>query len=202
MDVCASQTTAVRIRESGMPEADVWDAYFNPDLILRKLGLTSACHDVVEFGCGYGTFTIPAARRVSGTVYALDIDVSMIAIAKSRAEECGLSNIEFTVRDFIGGGTGLAAGSMDFAMVFNILHHEEPVSLLREAYRNLSDGGLIGIIHWVHDPETPRGPPMSIRPRPGQCMQWAAEAGFSPVSEIFALPPYHYGLVLRRQTLV
>jgi len=181
-----------------MPEADVWESFFNPDLILRKLGLTSACHDVVEFGCGYGTFTIPAARQVSGMVHALDIDASAIAIAKSRSEECRLHNIEFVFRDFTCGGTGLEAARMDYAMVFNILHHEEPVSLLREAYRNLRNGGLVGIIHWNHDPETPRGPPMSIRPRPGQCMQWAIEAGFSASSEIIALPPHHYGLVLRR----
>ena len=132
----------MKIRESGMPEADAWDAYFEPQLILRKLGLTSACHNVVEFGCGYGTFTIPAARRVAGTVHALDIDASMIAITRSRAEQCGLRNIEYTVRDFIGDGTGLPTGSMDYVMVFNILHHEEPISLTREAYRNLKDGGI------------------------------------------------------------
>ncbi len=188
----------MRVRESGMPEPDAWDEFFKPDLILRKLGLTSACHDIVEFGCGYGTFTIPAARHVAGTVYALDIDASMIAITRSRAEECGLRNIEFIARDFIGDGTGLPTGSMDYAMVFNILHHEEPVSLLREVYRNLKDGGIIGIVHWIYDPETPRGPPMSIRPRPEQCMRWTEEAGFSPSGDIIALPPYHYGLVLRR----
>jgi len=181
-----------------MPEPDAWDSYFEPELILEKLGLTSSCHDVVEFGCGYGTFTIPAARRVAGTVHALDIDASMIAIASSRAEEHGLRNIEFRIRDFISEGTGLPTSSMDYAMVFNLLHNEEPVSLLRETYRNLRDGGLIGIMHWIHDPDTPRGPPMSIRPRPKQCARWAEEAGFLPSSDVISLPPYHYGLVLRR----
>ena len=28
--------------------------------------------DAIEFGCGYGTFTIVAAQRTLGTVYALD----------------------------------------------------------------------------------------------------------------------------------
>jgi SAM-dependent methyltransferase len=191
----------MKVRESGMPEPADWDAYFKPDLILRKLGFTSAYHDVVEFGCGYGTFTIPAARQVAGKVYALDIDAPMITIARSRAEDCGLRNIDFIVRDFIGDGTGLPTGSMDYAMVFNILHHEEPVSLLREVYRNLKGGGLIGIVHWIYDPETPRGPPMSIRPRPEQCMQWTEEAGFSPGSDIIPLPPYHYGLVFSRDEI-
>jgi SAM-dependent methyltransferase len=188
----------MKVRDSGMPEQYAWESYFDPDLILTRLGVTSACNNVVEFGCGYGTFTIPAARRVTGTIYALDIDASMMATARRRAEECGLTNIEFSVRDFISEGTGLINGSMDYAMVFNILHHEEPIGLLREAYRNLRAGGRLGIIHWINDPDTPRGPPISIRPHPEQCRQWAEEAGFSASSDIVDLPPYHYGLVLRR----
>jgi hypothetical protein len=65
-------------------------------------------------------------------------------------------------------------------MLFNILHCEDPVGLLRETYRNLREGGALGVIHWNPDPDTPRGPPMSIRPGPE--------------------PPYHFGLVLNRET--
>lgn len=180
-----------------MPEPDAWDDYFEPELILGKLGLTAACRDVVEFGCGYGTFTLAAMRRVAGTVHALDIDASMIAIARRRADESGLSNVEFRVRDFVAEGTGLPTGSMDYAMLFNILHHEEPVALLAEAYRNLTEGGQVGIIHWNYDPDTPRGPPMSIRPRPGQIVEWAQEAGFLCAGDVIDLPPYHYGFVFR-----
>jgi ubiquinone/menaquinone biosynthesis C-methylase UbiE len=188
----------MKVRDSGMPEPGTWELFFEPDTILDRLDLTASCNNVVEFGCGYGTFTIPAARRVKGTVYALDIDPSMIAIAKKPAQSCQLGNIRFIVRDFIAEGTGLPSASVNYAMVFNILHHEEPVKLLREAYRNLQDGGLVGIIHWNYNPKTPRGPPMNIRPRPDQCRQWAEEAGFSPGGDIIDLSPYHYGLVLRR----
>jgi SAM-dependent methyltransferase len=188
----------MKIRESCMPEPDTWDDFFEPDFILQQLGLRTSCQDLVEFGCGYGTFTIPAARRITGRVYALDIDHSMIDFARVRAEKLEIDNIEYVARDFVAVGTGLPDGGMDYAMLFNILHHTEPVSLLREACRNLRHGGLLGIIHWIHDAETPRGPPMDIRPRPEQCLQWAEQAGFSPGSDIVALPPYHYGLVLRR----
>lgn len=182
-----------------MPPSPVWDDYFEPDLVLRKMGLTPVCHDIVEFGCGYGTFTNPAARCVSGTVHAIEIDATMIDAAATRAAESGLDNIRFVDRDFIKDGSGLPTGSMDYAMVFNILHHDEPVSLMREAYRNLKAGGLVGIVHWNFDPDTPRGPPMEIRPRPQKCLQWALQAGFTPQSDILALPPYHYGLVLSRR---
>ena len=74
----------MKARESGMPSEDAWETFFQPDAALRCLGLSAACHDVVEFGCGYGTFTVPAARIVSGTVYALDIDREMTAHDRTR----------------------------------------------------------------------------------------------------------------------
>jgi ubiquinone/menaquinone biosynthesis C-methylase UbiE len=61
-----------------MPEEQLWATFFDPPTILAKLGLTSACLDAAEVGCGYGTFTIPASRVISGTLHALDIDPEMI----------------------------------------------------------------------------------------------------------------------------
>jgi hypothetical protein len=83
-------------------------------------------------------------------------------------------------------------------MLFNILHAEEPQMLLREAWRILRVGGLLGIMHWNFDPATPRGPNMAIRPTPEQCAAWASEAGFQQVAEQIDLPPYHYGFVFAR----
>jgi ubiquinone/menaquinone biosynthesis C-methylase UbiE len=187
----------MKVRESGMPDQRVWESFFDPAIILAKLALTSACRDVVEMGCGYGTFTTAAARIARGTVYALDIDESILQLAKAKTRAARLSNVQFCLRDFSQDGTGLADGSVDYVMLFNILHTEDPVALLREAYRNLSVNGKAGVIHWNHDPKTPRGPPMAIRPRPADCVNWATEAGFD-CSSIHDLPPYHYGFVLTR----
>ena len=189
----------MKTRESGMPDEQTWEGFFDPPLILAKLGLTAACGCAAEFGCGYGTFTLPAARVISGTLYALDIDGEMIAATKKKAETAGLRNVQLCQRDFAVEGTGLASEGIDYAMLFNILHAEEPMILLEEAYRVLSSGGKLGIIHWNYDPGTPRGPSMSIRPRPEQCTAWAEQAGFqrSP-SGIIDFPPYHYGMVLQK----
>ncbi|MHB8897183.1 MAG: class I SAM-dependent methyltransferase, partial [Thermoguttaceae bacterium] len=152
-----------------------------------------------EFGCGYGTFTTAAARVVRGAVHALDIEPDMIAATRSKAEAEGLRNVRVSLRDFVAEGTGLPAASVDYAMLFNILHAESPECLLRECYRVLAPDGLLGIIHWNCDPATPRGPSMEIRPRPEQCRDWAVQAGFeSQAREVVNLPPYHYGIVLRR----
>jgi hypothetical protein len=64
----------------------------------------------------------------------------------------------------------------------------------------LAPGGVLAIMHWNYDPSTPRGPSMSIRPRPEQCRAWAVQAGFGPVGPPqIDLPPYHYGLTLEKK---
>jgi len=182
-----------------MPEENVWCGFFEPEAILKKLGLTPACGDLVDFGCGYGTFTISAARIVSGTVHALDLDPEMIAATRAKVEAAGLGNVRSCRRDFVADGTGLPDGSVDYAMLFNILHAESPDVLLGEAFRVLSPGGRLGIIHWNYDPTTPRGPSMDVRPRPEQCRAWAERVGFRLRGPgIVDLPPYHYGMVLER----
>ena len=189
----------MKTRESGMPDESMWTDFFDAETVLRKLGLTSSCGDVVDFGCGYGMFTIPAAKITSGTVHALDIDPEMVAITTQKVEAAGLGNVRTYVRDFVADGTGLPDASVQYVMLFNILHAECPDTLLREAHRILVAGGKLGIIHWNYDPTTPRGPAMAIRPRPEQCREWAESAGFCLLAPgIIDLPPYHYGMVLER----
>jgi len=153
----------------------------------------------VEFGCGYGTFTIPAAGIIKGDVFAIDIEQEMLDSTEKAALQSRLTNIKCILRDFVNNGTGLAENSVDYAMVFNILHYEQPVKLLDEAFRVLKNGGTIGIIHWNYDPETPRGPNMNIRPKPAQCREWAEQARFKMMGDgIIDLPPYHYGMALKK----
>ena len=189
----------MKIRESGMPDEPIWATFFDPPNILGNLGLTTSCGDVVEFGCGYGTFTTAAARIISGMVYAFDIDATMIERTISNTKNSGVDNVQTCLCDFVTEGTGLSDESIDYAMLFNILHTEEPSVLLKEACRILVPRGKVGIIHWNYDPATPRGPAMDIRPRPEQCITWAEQVGFRLVSPgIINLPPYHYGIVLQK----
>ncbi len=189
----------MKVRESGMPEEHLWDSFFAPTEILRKLQLTPACRAVVDFGCGYGTFTVAAAQITPGTVFALDLEAEMIAATQAKADAAGLKNVRTALRDFAAEGSGLPDAEADYAMLFNILHAEQPEVLLREAHRVLAPGGRLAIIHWNYDPSTPRGPSMAIRPRPEQCVARAESAGFRLLPPgVIDLPPYHYGMVLER----
>lgn len=185
-------------RESGMPDADSWGTFFNPECIVARLGCAGQL-DVVEFGCGYGLFTVPAARAVTGTVYALDIDPAMVAATAAGAARNGLSNVRAEERDFLAHGSGRPDASVGYAMLFNILHVEEPVTLLGEAYRVLAPGGRVGVIHWKHDPATPRGPSLAIRPTADQCRAWGEASGFRFVlAEELCCCSWHWGIVLER----
>jgi ubiquinone/menaquinone biosynthesis C-methylase UbiE len=185
----------MKIRESGMPERDMWEKFFSPAKILATLGLSSETGDVAEFGCGYGTFTIPSAKIIKGKIYAFDIEPEMIRRTKEEARKHDLTNMEAIQRDFMTAGSGLNDESIDYAMLFNILHLEKPMVLINEAKRILKEGGKLGIIHWNYDPKTPRGPSMDIRPKPEDCIKWAESAGFSGTVR-YDLRPYHYGVVL------
>ena len=97
-------------------------------------------------------FTVAAAQSVAGTVYALDIDPAMVVATVARARAAGLANVVAVERDFLARGSGRPDRSAGYAMLFNILHVEEPTELLREAYRVLTPGGRAGVIHWKPDP--------------------------------------------------
>ena len=187
-------------RESGMPDEAYWASFFNPDLAVDLLLPSDARNgDIVEFGCGYATFTLPVARRTKGYVNALDIEPEMLELMRQKADAEGLKNIRGFHRDFLAGGTGLSDGSQRHAMIYNLLHIEHPVDLLREAHRVLDERGSLSVMHWRSDIPTPRGPPSTIRPTSKQCLAWMDEAGFRQI-EVVNLDrccPHHFGLLGR-----
>ncbi|HVO74975.1 MAG TPA: methyltransferase domain-containing protein [Ignavibacteriaceae bacterium] len=186
----------MRIRESGMPDEDLWKTFFDIDLIFSKLSITSSIKDAAEFGAGYGTFSIPASKIITGNLYAFDIDENFIELINKRVRQKKIKNIKIIKRDFVTEGTGLAGESVDYVMLFNILHAENPDILLKESFRILKKNGKAGIIHWIYSKDTPRGPSLDIRPTEEQCAEWIIEAGFElNDSKPISLPPYHYGFV-------
>jgi len=79
---------------------------------------------VLDFGCGSGTYTIPAAKIVKdkGKVYALDKDSDVLNELMHRAESAGLKNIKRI--DTTGERkVNLADNSVDVVLLFDVLHH-------------------------------------------------------------------------------
>ena len=178
----------MKVRDSGMPEEPFWESLFDIPLILSHFHI-ERFHDVAELGCGYGTFTVPIANAIRGTIYTFDVEPEMIARTSERAT--GLQ-VVCAQRDVLEAGFGVQA---DAVLLFNILHCDQPVKLLRHAAEALKPGGEVLVIHWVHG-ETPRGPDLNIRPKPEQISDWAKLAGLTTLGDLIELPPWHFGLGL------
>ena len=84
----------MKVRDSGMPHEEMWSEFFDAQFILEQMQLTPELEDVVDLGSGYGTFSIPAAQIVSGTVHAFDIEPEMIDLLESKAGQLHIKNIE------------------------------------------------------------------------------------------------------------
>lgn len=140
---------------------------------------------------------MPIAQRISGTLRTFDIDCDMVDRTRQRLVENDVRNAIVELRDVVTDGFGVEPNSQDGVLLFNILHGEDPVGMLRHARSLLSDHGRVLVIHWRYDPATPRGPSMDVWPRPEQCVEWATAAGYEvdPLGAI-DLPPHHWGLVL------
>jgi SAM-dependent methyltransferase len=192
----------MKLRDSGMPAQEYWESLLDVPVILDRFGMGSNVGDLVELGCGYGTFTVPLAKRIAGLVHAIDIDPRMARTTGQRVVREGLRNVRVETRDVLEEGFGVQEASMDAVLLFNILHCERPIEILHRAAWVLRPGGKIAVIHWRTDIPTPRGPGSDIRPDAHQIANWARDTRLlSADGGAFELPPWHYGLTLLRNDL-
>ena len=185
----------MKARESGMPDEQLWEQFFDVNKILDELAVDSKINKIVDFGSGYGTFAIPAGKKINGSLYAYDIEEDLIKLLNSKLQKNNISNITVINKDFISEGSGLQDEEVDYVMLFNILHAEKSEDILKESYRILKKNGKVGVIHWIFDNSTPRGPGMDIRPRPDELKKLLIKNGFSILKYNISLPPYHYGIL-------
>lgn len=109
----------MKVRDSGMPEQSYWEGLFDIGAVLDGLKIDQRIEDAVEVGCGYGTFTLPVAQRIRGTLHTFDIEPAMVEITRARATASGIRNLRVAVRDMIADGFGVPAESMDAVLLFN-----------------------------------------------------------------------------------
>ena len=192
----------MKVEDSGMPEEIYWNSLFDIEGILEWLNLPEETTKIVEIGCGYGTFTVPLARRLTGKIHTFDIEPCMIEIAQENAQKAGVSNITFELRDVLEQGTDLEPNSTDMVLLFNILHLSEKRIFLKEASRILKNGGTVAIIHWRTDMITPRGPTMNTRPDKEQILSASDGLNLDYHGNSEILEPYHWGIQLVKEVMI
>jgi len=100
---------------------------------------------ILDYGCGIGFNTIPAAEIVGreGTVYALDIHPLAIKSVEKRIREKGLKNVKTILSDL---NTGLPDESVDVVLLYNVLPMvKNRPALIKELYRVLKPGGVLSV---------------------------------------------------------
>jgi ubiquinone/menaquinone biosynthesis C-methylase UbiE len=115
---------------------------------LRKAGIRKN-HIVLDFGCGVGHYTVPAASVVEskGIVYAIDKEQQAINELRQKAAANNLKNVKIietsgkTMLDF-------ESESIDVVLFYDVLHYfgkHNREELYQETYRVLKQDGLLSV---------------------------------------------------------
>ena len=122
--------------------------------VLRQVGIKRG-QTVLDFGCGSGTYAIPAAKIVGdeGRVYALDKDKEALDELMQKAESAGLKNIE---RMDTSGELKieLTDESVDVVLLFDVFHSfyfpqaDDRRGLLSEIRRVMKPSAFLAISVW------------------------------------------------------
>jgi SAM-dependent methyltransferase len=105
---------------------------------------------VLEAGCGVGAQTVTLALRSPDAQFtSIDVAANCVAEAKRRADEVGITNVEFLPADIF--GLPFAAESFDHVFVCFVLEHlSRPVEALVILKSLLRPGGTITVIEGDH----------------------------------------------------
>ena len=122
--------------------------------VLQKIGIRKG-QTILDFGCGYGMYTIPVAKIAGkqGRVYALDKDKEALDVLMQKTKSAGLKNVE---RMETSGELEikLTDESVDVVLLFEVFHSfyfpqaEDRRRLLGEIYRIMKPSAFLSISVW------------------------------------------------------
>lgn len=141
------------------------------EALIQAAGLQPGMR-VLDFGCGPGRLTIPAAVAVApgGEVWAVDVQAAMLRRAEAKAAAANVSNIRFV--QAAAGADALGLERFDRAFLVTVLGEipDRPAALL-EIFRSLTPGGILTVAEIAFDPHYQTQRTVS---------RLAASAGFRP----------------------
>jgi SAM-dependent methyltransferase len=183
---------ADRMREFGMP-VSAW--------MIEHAGLQPG-QRVLELAAGPGDTGFLAAELIEpgGTLLSTDATASMLEVARSRAAQLGIDNVEFKQIELE--WIDLDTASVDVALCkWGLMFTIDPEAALREVRRVLRPGGRIALAAWdepQHNawatiptramvelghatPPDPDAPGMFVLSAPGRLQELLESAGFVDV---------------------
>ena len=171
------------------PARDEWQM---PSRVIEALALSPRM-SVADIGAGTGYFSVRLAKAIpAGTVYAVDVERSMLEHIRKRASTEGLKNV-VTVR--ASGGSPNLPRPVYVVMVVDTYHHlPNRPTYFRELGKSLVTGGRVAIIDFRKD--SPEGPPPEFRFEADQIISEMKQAGYRLDAKHDFLPRQHF-LVFR-----
>lgn len=154
------------------------------DYLLLKEGET-----VVDIGAGTGYFSMLFARKVGrkGTVYALDVDESMVKLIEKRARKEGFANVRAKLVPFE--SPGIEKGVADLVFICDTyLFFENRVEYMQRVRDVLKRGGRLAIVSFNGNADIPGAPPRHKMIPKEQAISEIRSAGFSLEAEFLFLP--------------
>ena len=174
------------------PARDAWQM---PSRVIETLALSSTA-SVADIGAGTGYFSVRLAKAIpGGTVYAVDVEPSMLDHIRKRALGDGLKNL-VTLR--ASGTSPNLTRPVDVVLVVDTYHHlPNRPSYFRELQKSLAAGGRVAIIDFRKD--SPDGPPPEFRFEADQIVGEMKQAGYRLDAKHDFLARQHF-LVFRPAT--
>lgn len=167
------------------PARDAWQM---PDRVIAALALARDAR-VADIGAGTGYFTVRVARAMpGGTVYAVDIEPTMIEHVRKRAAAERLTNIVPLVASAT--SANLPA-PVDAILIVDTYHHlPNRLAYFADLKKSLTAGGRIAIVDFRKD--SPEGPPPEFRFEAEQIIAEMRQAGYDLAARHDFLPRQHY----------
>ena len=132
----------------------LWRSHISGPSIIKKwsdLGLVKEGQYFLDFGCGTGDFSIPAARIVgsNGKVFALDCNPNQLKVVEKKARQAGIANIKTILSEQ---KAYLPYESIDIVWMCDVLHEiRNKREVLEEAYKLLKKQGTLVIYDSLKD---------------------------------------------------
>jgi SAM-dependent methyltransferase len=168
-------------KEFDDPARDAWQM---PDEVIAALGLRSG-QSIADIGAGTGYFSSRLARAgAAPTVFAVDIEPSMVEYLKQRAAREGLKNLT----PVLAGADGPNLPTpVDAILIVDTYHHiPNRVAYFTRLRAALKPGGTLAIVDFRKD--APAGPPPEFRFTREQISGELGAAGFSLIRQHDFLP--------------
>jgi ubiquinone/menaquinone biosynthesis C-methylase UbiE len=104
---------------------------------------------VLDVCCGSGASAIPAAEAVGATGFVLGVDLAenLLTLARTKANQRGLHQVEFRAGDML--DLGLPESAFDVVVcVFGIFFVPDMHEAVRQLWRRVAAGGKLAITTW------------------------------------------------------